>query len=191
MTILLKQLNALSFQICSARPKNLSSKNLSPNNSSAPLINLNQTYFNDQEKEFILLDFREKFPDVRRSDVQWFLMLYDKFQPNASEKDKIEGVVCFSTFLLTAFIFVCLFSLLFFSKLKANLFSVAWDIPFWKVNRTFFHTAQDDSAKTVRKIKRLLTMELKPPKLEPALRILKGFDPNATKAEYKTSDVKF
>lgn len=92
MTILSsKQLNALLFQICSARPKDLS-----PKNSSSPFVNLNQTYFNDQEKEYILLDFRERFPDVKRSDVQWFLMLYDKFQPNASEKDKIEGVVCFS-----------------------------------------------------------------------------------------------
>lgn len=41
----------------------------------------------------IAADFVHEFPELRPSDVNFFLILYDKFGPNASEKHKIEGMV--------------------------------------------------------------------------------------------------
>lgn len=70
------------------------------------------------------------------------------------------------------------------------MFSIAWDIDFPKVNETFFQTAQEhNDAVTIKKLRKLVTNELVPQKLDSALRILNGLDPEATPAEGRASDV--
>lgn len=50
---------------------------------------------------------------------------------------------------------------------------------------------KDDSAKTLQKLKHLITTELDTSKHKSALRILKGLDPDATPEEDRASDVSF
>lgn len=71
------------------------------------------------------------------------------------------------------------------------MFAVAWEVDFFKVNDTFFETLNYSDAKTIKKLKRLLTRELPASKLTTALKILKGIDPTATPAEERDSDVCF
>lgn len=55
---------------------------------------VHHTNFDENEKEAIRKDFMKSFPGVTTWDVDNFLELYDSFEPNATEKQKIEGIVC-------------------------------------------------------------------------------------------------
>lgn len=151
--------------------------------------------FNEDEKALVVADFMEEFPGLRVSDVNFFLMLYDKFQPNSTDTHKIEGLVgkiitSIKEGTLTQHTYQNIF--FFFFYFKANLLATAWDVDFWKVNDTFFETMHNyTDAMTIRKFRRLLTRELPASQLTTALKILKGIDPTSTPAENRDADVCF